>query len=83
MHAQRRIANQHMVRYKCVDCMIQMLYIPRFGCSGRYRAAGDLQKNHNPAGRKMETGIPEDTKIPQKEPPPPKPAKPTRPTSRR
>ena len=84
LHPQCRVANQHMVKYKCVNCTIQMLYIPRFGCTGQYRKPTELQKNHNPAGRKMKTGIPEDTKIPQKDPPrqpSPKPRRPTKPTS--
>ena len=67
-HSQCRIANQYMVKYKCVDCMIQMLYIPRHGCSGMHRRATELQPNHNPKGRSMRTGIPEDNKLPKATP---------------
>ena len=39
-----RHANQYKVSYKCVNCELVMLYIPRHGASGKYRSNGPLGK---------------------------------------
>ena len=39
-----RHANQYKVSYKCVNCKLVMLYIPRHGATGEYRKAGPLGK---------------------------------------
>ena len=41
---QCRRANQYMVKYRCLNCMIQLLYVPRRGCSGEFRRATPLSK---------------------------------------
>ena len=69
---QCRVANQFMVKYRCLNCRIQLLYVPRRGCTGEYRRATPLTKDHNPAGRGVRTSIPEAP------PPPPEPEKPRR-----
>ena len=61
-----RIANQHMVKYRCSECQLQLLYVPRQGCTGDHRKATTLQSSndvagaHNPLGAKHNpSGIPE------------------------
>ena len=39
-----RHANQYKVSYKCVNCELVMLYIPRHGATGKYRSNGPLGK---------------------------------------
>ena len=39
-----RHANQYKVSYKCVNCELVMLYIPKHGASGKYRSNGPLGK---------------------------------------
>ena len=39
-----RHANKYKVSYKCVNCQLQMLYIPKHGATGEYRKAGALTK---------------------------------------
>ena len=39
-----RHANKYKVSYKCVNCQLQMLYIPKHGATGEYRKAGPLTK---------------------------------------
>ena len=39
-----RHANQYKVSYKCVNCKLVMLYIPRHVATGEYRKAGPLGK---------------------------------------
>ena len=39
-----RHANQYKVSYKCVNCELVMLYIPKQGASGKYRSSGPLGK---------------------------------------
>ena len=39
-----RHANQYKVSYKCVNCQLVMLYIPKRGATGEYRKAGPLGK---------------------------------------
>ena len=39
-----RHANQFKVSYKCVNCQLVMLYIPKRGATGEYRKAGALGK---------------------------------------
>ena len=52
-----RIANAHMVKYKCQLCEMVVLYVPKHGSSGNFRKATPLQKKndstgaHNPEGR--------------------------------
>ena len=43
-HPLARRANQYKVSYKCVNCKLVMLYIPRHGATGEYRKAGPLGK---------------------------------------
>ena len=43
-HPLARHANGYKVSYKCVDCKLVMLYIPRHGATGEYRKAGPLGK---------------------------------------
>ena len=43
-HPLARHANQYKVSYKCVNCKLVMLYIPRHGATGEYRKAGPLGK---------------------------------------
>ena len=43
-HPLARRANQYKVSYKCVNCKLLMLYIPRHGATGEYRKAGPLGK---------------------------------------
>ena len=40
-----RHANQYKVSYKCVKCNLRMLYIPKYGASGKYRENGPLGKS--------------------------------------
>lgn len=42
-----RHANQYKVSYKCVNCKLVMLYIPRHGATGEYRKCGPLGKTAN------------------------------------
>ena len=39
-----RHANKYKVSYKCVNCQLQMLYVPKHGATGEYRKAGPLTK---------------------------------------
>ena len=39
-----RHANQYKVSYKCTRCELVMLYVPRYGASGKYRSNGPLGK---------------------------------------
>ena len=39
-----RHANKYKVSYKCVNCQLQMLYVPKRGATGEYRKAGPLTK---------------------------------------
>ena len=73
-----RVANAHMVQYKCLRCTVRVLYVPKFGSTGNYRKASPLQaKNdpagpHNPEGNKKNTDIPEAEEPPTEEPEAPK-----------
>ena len=37
-----RHANQYKVSYKCARCELVMLYVPKFGATGKYRQKGSL-----------------------------------------
>ena len=69
-----RIANAHMVQYKCQECAMILLYVPKKGSMGRFRKATELQAATGPAGphnkhdRKLK--VPE---IPESEPTPTQP----------
>ena len=43
-HPLGRHANGYKVSYKCVNCQLQMLYIPKHGATGEHRKAGPLGK---------------------------------------
>ena len=66
-----RVANSHMVKYKCQECDLVLLYVPRHGSSGDYRKATRLQSHssvagaHNPEGNKNNP-----SKLPEEKPTP-------------
>lgn len=49
-----RVANQHMVLYKCRVCGVRLMYIPKQGSTGAKRAPTTLEKDSNPAGAKYQ-----------------------------
>ena len=70
-----RVANQHMVKYRCSVCSLELLYVPKVSSSGDYRRATKLQTAssvagaHSPKGRAHNpSGIPEDEPVPTPEP---------------
>lgn len=57
--AKRRLANQHMLRYRCSQCSIVLAYIPKKGSSGSHRAPTKLEPDHNPQGQaSLVSGVP-------------------------
>ena len=59
---EQRIANAHMVQYKCKTCGLRMMYVPRHGSSGKYRAQTPLTVHEEPTKEQIEkyTGIVEE-----------------------
>ena len=61
-----RHTNQYKVSYKCVRCELVMLYVPKYGASGKYRQQGPLGKTVG------EINIEEITKVKKSSRPPTK-----------
>ena len=59
---EQRIANAHMVQYKCKTCGLRMMCVPRHGSSGKYRAQTPLTVHEEPTKEQIEkyTGIVEE-----------------------
>ena len=67
-----RHANGFKVSYTCVDCRLQMLYVPKRGATGEYRKAGPLTKTVSKIDIQEITKERRPKPAPKKEPSPPR-----------